>query len=325
MMMKKFLLLLLSACAWCFTGKTILAQQDYDSVTFEYPVNKILIENSGDNIWQIGTPQKTFFDSAHSGAKAIVTDTLNYYPPDNTSRFIYIIRHPYTQTCYTSMEFWHKYDMDPNGDKGIIEASYDGGYSWEEVKDTSNYDPWWGTYFMWEADYHESTGEYTQHPVTTTGTSDGWIKSMFIWQWWIPVLSADSIIINPDSLMIRFTFISDGITENKEGWMIDDILTYSGDWTQCSSINENSPEKALSVSPNPFSSRTSLQCSFPIQDAELTICNISGQIVRHLSHLHDQGTIIDRDNLPAGIYFLFLAEDHKMLAKEKLIIMEAGK
>ena len=313
------------ACIWSFTFKTSMAQWTYDSVSFEQPTDKILLEDVEGDIWQIGTPQKSFFNAAHSGTKAIVTDTLDYYPPNDTSRFIYIIRNPYTQTCYTSMEFWHKYDMDPAGDKGIIEASYDGGISWVEVKDTVDFDPWWGTYFWWEADYHESTGEYTEHPLVTTGTSDGWIKSMFGWQWWMPVLSADTIILNPDSLMIRFTFFSDGNMEDKEGWMIDDILTSSAGWETCSNVGENSIDEALSVSPNPFSAQTSLQCTIPLHDAKLTICNTSGQIVKQFDHLSGQSITINRDNLLAGIYFLFLTEDYKLIATEKLIIMETDK
>jgi hypothetical protein len=302
-----------------------LAQWTYDSVTFEQPTNKILLEDAEGEIWQIGTPQKSFFNGAHSGTKAIVTDTLNYYPPNDTSRFIYIIRNPYTQTCYTAMEFWHKYDMDSTGDKGIIEASYDGGSSWVEVKDTTDFDPWWGTFFWWEADYHESTGEYTGHPLVTTGTSDGWIKSTFGWQWWTPVLSPDTIILNPDSLMIRFTFISDAIMEDKEGWMIDDILTSSAGWETCSRVNENSMQEAVSVHPNPFSATTTLEFDFPLKDAELMICNMSGQTVKQMSRLSGKAITIFRDNLPAGLYFLYLTEDHKTIATKKLIITEAGK
>lgn len=125
--------------------------------------------------------------------------------------------------------------------------------------------------------------------------------------------------------MIRFTFISDDIMEDKEGWMIDDILTSSADWQQCSSVNENSMDKAVSVSPNPFSARTSLQCNIPLEDAKLTICNTSGQIVKQFAHQSGQSITIYRDNLQAGLYFLFLTEDYKMIATEKLIITETGK
>jgi hypothetical protein len=323
--MKKLLILIGIAYIWSFTIKTSIAQWTYDSVSFEQPTNKILLKDAEGNIWQIGTPQKSFFNGAHSGAKAIVTDTLNYYPPNDTSRFIYIIRNPYTQTCYTAMEFWHKYDMDSVADQGIIEASYDGGFSWVVVDDTADVVPWYGDSFWWEYDYHESNGNYTEHPVTTSGKSDGWIKSTFCWQWWMPVFAADTIILNPDSLMIRFTFISDNIMEDKEGWMIDDILTSSAGGELCSSVNENSMEEAVSVHPNPFSAWTTLQFNFPLKDAELTICNTSGQTVKRLAHISGQTITFFRDNLPAGLYFLFLTENQKTIATKKLIITETGK
>lgn len=139
------------------------AQYNYDSITFESPTSKIIIEPTDNNIWQIGTPQKSFFNAAHDGAKAIVTDTLNTYPPNNTSSFIYVIRNPYTQTCYTSKGFWHQYDMDTLTDKGIIEAAYDGGSSWVMVTDTSYVAPR-GSNFWWDGDFHASTAGYSTHP-----------------------------------------------------------------------------------------------------------------------------------------------------------------
>ncbi|MDA3953800.1 MAG: transposase [Bacteroidales bacterium] len=40
-------------------------------------------DSSEPPIWQIGTPNKTFFDSAYSSPNAIITDTVNYYPINN--------------------------------------------------------------------------------------------------------------------------------------------------------------------------------------------------------------------------------------------------
>jgi hypothetical protein len=39
------------------------------------------------NIWQIGKPQKPFFDCAYSYPRAIVTATILNYPPHNYSIF----------------------------------------------------------------------------------------------------------------------------------------------------------------------------------------------------------------------------------------------
>jgi hypothetical protein len=320
--MKKFLPVLAISFILTFTCNQLNAQWTYDSVSFEMPTNKIVIDTANDNLWQIGMPQKTFFSSSHSGTKAILTDTINYYPPDDTSSFIYIIRNPYTQTCYTAMEFWHIYDMDLVADKGIIDASYDGGNSWVLVDDTSDVSGGWGDYFWWEQDYHEINGNYTDHKLITSGKSDGWIKSTFCWQWWMPVYTEDTIILNPDSLMVRFTFISDTVIKNKEGWMIDDIVTSSAGWEICSRINENSRGETVSVYPNPFSAQTTLQTGNPLEHADLTIYNSFGQTVKHMTDISGEEVTLFRDNLPCGLYFLLLKEDNRTFMIAKLLITD---
>ena len=56
-------------------------------------INKIEIDTTSNpnNIWQIGCPNKTEFDSANSFPNCIVTDTANPYPINDTS--IFIIKH----------------------------------------------------------------------------------------------------------------------------------------------------------------------------------------------------------------------------------------
>ena len=39
------------------------------------------------NVWQMGVPHKNFLDTAWSGTKVIITDTLLPYPVYNTSSF----------------------------------------------------------------------------------------------------------------------------------------------------------------------------------------------------------------------------------------------
>ena len=91
-----------------------------DTITFEVPSTDIFINPDSGNLWQIGKPHKVFFSSAHHGSKAIITDTLNTYPPNDTSSFIYTIHKPLIKTCVTCMSFSQKYDLDTLGDKGII-------------------------------------------------------------------------------------------------------------------------------------------------------------------------------------------------------------
>lgn len=318
--MKKALLIPVLIILVAFAGRQAHAQWSYDSVSFETPATQIVIDPAGNNLWQVGSPQKVFFNSAHAGTKAILTDTLNPYPQNDTASFTYIIRDPYTKTCFTSMEFWHKYDMDSPGDRGIIDASYDGGNSWVIVSDTSWVSPW-GSFFWWDQDFHEATSSTTNHNLDITGTSDGWIKSRFSWQWFIAV-DKDTIIANPDSLMIRFTFISDGIETNKEGWMIDDILTSSAGWESCGGIKGNTQSAGITVFPNPFSARATVNATKVLSNATLTVYNSLGKIVQQQKEISGQTFTLSRENLPNGIYFIRLTDENKTIAEEKIFITD---
>jgi hypothetical protein len=294
--------------------------QNFDSISFEMHTSKIIIDSAGNIIWEIGTPDKIFFNSAYSGTKAILTDSISSYPPNDTSVFIYVIRNPYTSTCYTSMEFWHKYDMDTLNDIGIIDASYDGGNSWIVVNDTNNVMPW-SSEFWWDYDYHESNGNTTVHPLTITGKSDGWIQSRFNWQWWFP-LKSDTIIYPPDSLMIRFTFISDSVETYREGWMIDDIVTVSASMQNCSAIDENSADINISLIPNPFSLQTTIRTEYHLKNSTLIVYNSFGQKAWQIDNISGQSVTVLRNGLPPGLYFLQLSEKGKLLATKKIIITD---
>lgn len=317
-MKRDFTILIFLLSILIISGKAN-AQYTYDSVSFETPTSKIMIDTSENNIWQIGTPDKIFFDTAHSGVKAILTDSVNSYPINDTSSFIYVIRNPYTETCFTSMEFWHKYDMDTLTDIGIIEASYNGGNSWVVVNDSSEVSPW-GSFFWWDDDFHEANGNYTIHPLTTTGKSDGWILSRFNWQWWIPVKSNDSIIYPLDSLMIKFIFISDSIETNREGWLIDDILTASAEWQLCSDIKESTINNSMRIYPNPFSQQTVIEFKDELNNSNINIYNSTGLKVKEIRNVFGQSILIQRENLPSGIYYLVITKNGKMVGKNKVVI-----
>lgn len=318
--MKTLLRFAIIAGIFSFSMGTITAQIRYlDSITFEIPNTFITIDTNGGNLWQIGSPHKTFFNMAHHGTHALLTDTVNYYPPNDTSSFILKLHYGYVSNCLTSLSFWHKYDMDTVGDKGIIEASYDGGNSWLILKDTMGQSPFWGPYmFFWQPDLDENLQHDTPHKLITNGKSNGWIQSGFVWYWWV-LAKKDTIIINPASLMIRFTFISDSIVKNKEGWMIDDISIYFS--TYCSSIEEHTDEGLVSVYPNPFTNQLTLTCNNPPADAELEVFDVIGQKLwsRHVSQREMQSPYtIDLSNTPchAGIYFVKLGNSVVKVVKE---------
>jgi hypothetical protein len=294
----------------------------HDTITFETSAPDIHILNTTGNLWQIGKPQKSFFDSAYTGTNAILTDTINSYPANDTSSFVLTIRNTYTTSCKTCMAFWHKYDMDTIGDKGIIEGSYDGGNSWVELNDTFTISSS-SSMFSWNNDVHQINGNYTTHEPIIKGKSDGWIQSSFCWQWYIPV-RVDTVVLNPDSLLIRFTFISDSVIKNKEGWMIDNIVSSAADWSECSGIKENSRETDFSVFPNPFSLQAIVKPTVPLKKAVVTVYNSFGQTVKQMNDISGETTVVSRDNLPAGLYFISIREKNKIYTTQKLLITDSG-
>jgi len=107
-----------------------------ETITFEYSYPYLEVDTSNQNIWQIGTPNKAFFDSAYSAKNAIITDTVNYYPIDNISYFDLLIgafnfNDLYPWNIYVGIK--HKYDTDTLKDGGFITISYDNRTTWMNI------------------------------------------------------------------------------------------------------------------------------------------------------------------------------------------------
>jgi len=83
----------------------------------------------------------------------------------------------------------------------------------------------------------------------------------------------------------------------------------------------NTMNRLISISPNPFSSTTTLQSDKPFNNAILTIYNAFGQEVRSLV-IGRSPFVIERSGLPSGLYFIRLVEDNKIVATEKLVVTD---
>ena len=105
----------------------------YHLVNFDNTYNPIKIDSNSNNLWQIGTPNKTIFTSS-SNKRSIVTDSINPYPINYFSSFQIIIIgnfHPY------GFELWfdHKYDTDQGKDGGCIEIYNEKERKWKNILD----------------------------------------------------------------------------------------------------------------------------------------------------------------------------------------------
>ncbi|HLG35266.1 MAG TPA: T9SS type A sorting domain-containing protein [Bacteroidia bacterium] len=77
----------------------------------------------------------------------------------------------------------------------------------------------------------------------------------------------------------------------------------------------------FSVYPNPFSSEAVLHTGM-VHNATLTVENIFGQVVRQVENIRGASVILNRGNLPAGIYFMQLTGDNNIIAVKKFVIAD---
>ncbi|MEX0996194.1 MAG: T9SS type A sorting domain-containing protein [Flavobacteriaceae bacterium] len=80
--------------------------------------------------------------------------------------------------------------------------------------------------------------------------------------------------------------------------------------------------KKMSIFPNPFSNNTTLQSINELNNAILTVYNLQGQAVKEMKNISGQTTIINRNNLPAGLYIVRISQDNQILMTDKLLITD---
>jgi hypothetical protein len=91
------------------------------------------------------------------------------------------------------------------------------------------------------------------------------------------------------------------------------ITSYADDLKNNNSIT-------LKCYPNPFSIKTILKTNIYLKDATLVIYNSLGLQVKQIKNIKGQSVTLSRDNLPIGLYFIWLTEENKSIAVDKLVI-----
>jgi len=230
------------------------------------------------NLWQIGTPSKSnLFDSAYSLPLALVTDTQNTYLTNNISSFEFEL---YSDDA-TYIKFWHRVNTDTLADGGVIEVSYDGGNTWMNIINESR--------FTLE-NFYDSTSIISSSGKPGFSGNSGWIQStIFGYEIY--------------SVRFRFTFTSDSINTNKDGWMIDDFnfRTYG---TGVREIKSNSQFK---IYPNPTSDMVSIHSDKPITIKKIFVQNLAGQTI-----LTTTNPDLDMSTFSSGLYLIDITteKDH---------------
>ena len=129
-----------------------------------------------------------------------------------------------------------------------------------------------------------------------------------------------NIIHNENTKNYNALFPSKGLVRNDMGAYggpCASLLPYSQTTTI---VWENPKTSSISISPNPFSDYTTIQCYKQINDASISIYDIVGKQVKQINNISQQTITIHRDYLPAGIYFVLFIFDDKSIVSNKLII-----
>lgn len=256
------------------------------TINFDDSINlfRIKIDTTiPNNIWQIGQPQKNIFTSARSLPNAMVTDLHLSYPINNNSIFYLGTGGDYWGDIHESnLFFWYKFDSDSLHDYGKIEASSDTGHTWYNIVTDVK-----GFFLIQDSlgNVIESSGS-NDDTLVFTGTTNGWYKC-----------SAGLMLtegINYDTIIYRFTFHSDNIFDNRDGWIIDDFLFY--DWW------ESVPRHASSYKlyPNPAKNEIHINSKSMINSIELY--NEMGILINTIN-IKGTSMIVNISNLGTGLYF----------------------
>lgn len=255
-------------------------------------LNRLFIDTTSNhnNIWQIGRPNKKFFTSAYSLPNAIVTDTLNPYPINDTSSFTIVHISSYgwgTNQGFVDIEGEYFVNSDTLTDHGYIEFSSDKGKTWSNLDSAIN---------------DGACGE----PPTFSGNSNGWKYFHYCLSNYNPVPLGDTILY-------RFTFISDSFQTNKNGLMFDDL--YFDDWIE--GIEQIQNDNLISISPNPSSENLFIHGVIGSDKSFIQVFDYTGNMVYENKNF--RGNNIDTRNLQNGFYLLKYS-DSKNLSIKKFVV-----
>ena len=295
---------------------------DFEADTFDQYIS---FDTSANNIWQIGTPQKTFINSGLWDSKrCIITDTVNNYPKNNYSAFTISVHWPKIEEINSPIivfSFYHKFDTDSAMDGGKIEVSFD-GQDW--------YDLFWDLYEL--VGYYEGGGHWYWDINDTVKSlnSAGFSGNISTWEKTIPKDAWENLDLVFDypydydtvSFYLKFVFASDSIDNNKEGWAIDNIGIYYLDKPELDN-NEIHYDESYILYPNPADRYINLQIGESLFQSEVSykIINARGQVIeeKSIDNFQDDLLKINLNNYKPGIYFLKLSDKKRNIIRKFVI------
>lgn len=275
------------------------AQWFHNNFESSQGIEIVIGTSSSDSLWQIGVPQKMVFDKAYSEPNALMTGLVNNYPPNIMSTFVVDIDDQLMWAFpFIQIEWQQKFDVEIGVDGGIVEASYDGGATWQNVLSDSVYRPFVVGNYQIDSLFNGEIG--------FTGMSDWSFVGLC---WGTPIGTHPT---NIESIKLRFTFISDSNDTNQEGWMIDEFATLGN---VIGASTDNKELLFVDVYPNPTDGNLTLKLPETNHgNFALEISNNSGQTVfkENIINRGLQNYQVSFENFAKGVYFVRLRIGEKI-------------
>ena len=118
-----------------------------------------------------------------------------------------------------------------------------------------------------------------------------------------------------DTVLFRFSYMTDSIDIDRDGWIIDDIVCMDY-WESTTELQNNS---MISVYPNP--ARNNLTISSGLDLETVSIYTLDGQQVsNYLPTSHEIN--IDISHYKSGIYFVKAISTKGIVANRKILILQ---
>lgn len=286
--------ILLAAICFCLAAPPLHAQWSqifcFDDLSGD-PRLWVDTTDNPDNIWHIAPPKKAVLNTANSLPNVIITDSLQHYPIHDTSSFtiLHLADCGFAYQRQVNLGFAYWTHTDSLNDQGYIELSADQGSTWVDLlNDTIT---------------GNGTNYFPPHPnlrPALTGKSGRWKYTDVSLSFLGPILG----IGYHDSVLIRFTFISDGIQDTLDGLMFDDIDISEG--CEGSIASRYASIESLAY-PNPAQDRLLIQWeNRNMTPFQLEIVDRLGRYMLKEHEIRAPEYRLSLDSYPAGLYHYLL-------------------
>lgn len=198
------------------------------------------------------------------------------------------------------------------GKEGKISRSVNKGLTWSDVFTTPHYE------YIYSIVYDENNPNTLYAAGAVNGTNDTVrifrsLDKGSSWAEWVTEAfpGEDKQVISMVMYNTVLCILTRDHSGNLEGvYKLDPSIV---------SVPEAAKNNQLSIFPNPFSSETVLHTDNLFADATLTLSNCFGEKVKQIQHISGHSFTLYRGDLPAGIYFIRLAEENNAFTLRLII------